>query len=229
MTMLRKHTDLEHGLGWFAFVAGCRACRGLSGIGSLLLENGALFPWRIWKHQAGRYSFFRVSILWVGSCRDCGCDWQRFFCCMANQLDARRRQRQYQGRRAMEVDAVMRKRNRIQERTRGDAERDCQRRIRVETLNAHRNPCEFPETAEEVVNKNEVLQIASKLEGFLDNGMVGCRGVLTRNAVMEEFLGSELVSPHLPSYYLSPTDAYVQQHVLQGFQDRLEAVKGVQS
>jgi hypothetical protein len=80
-----------------------------------------------------------------------------------------------------------------------------------------------------VVDKNKVLQITSRLERFLDNEMFGCRGDLTRNAVMEEFLGSEFVSPHLPSYYLAPADAQVQQHIVQGFQGRLEAVKGVYS
>ena len=44
---------------------------------------------------------------------------------------------------------------------------------------------------------------------------------------MVEFLSSEFVSPHLPSYYLPPTDICVQQQIIEGLQGRLEAVKGV--
>jgi hypothetical protein len=119
--------------------------------------------------------------------------------------------------------------NRILERRRQDVESDHQRRIRLQTLNAHRVPTQLPETPDEVVDKNKVLQIASKLEAFLNNEMFGCRGVLTRNTIMEEFLGLEFVLPHLPSYYLALVDARVQQYVVEGFQGRLEAVKGVHS
>lgn len=150
-------------------------------------------------------------------------------CGMATQINAYRRQRRYHGRASVEADVAARVQNRAAERRRAEGERDRQRRIRLETLNQHRVAPPFPQTRNEVVDRMEVLEISSRIEAFVDKEMYGCRGVLTRTAVMEQCLGSVLVSPHLPSYYLCPSDARVQHRIVEGLQGQLEAVKGVHS
>ena len=98
---------------------------------------------------------------------------------MVNQLNARRRQRRYQGCPALQTDVAMWERNYIQEKRWLDAERNCQRRIRLETLNVHHGATRFPDVADEFIDNVEVLYIASKLESFLDKEMHVCHGDLT--------------------------------------------------
>jgi hypothetical protein len=87
----------------------------------------------------------------------------------------------------------------------------------------------FPKTPNEVVDNAEVVEIASRMEAFVNTQMYACRGPLTQKNVMEEFQGSNLVFPHFPTYFPSPADVCVQQYILQGFQRQLDAVKGVHS
>ena len=67
------------------------------------------------------------------------------------------------------------------------------------------------------------------MEAFINTQMYTCRGPLTQMSVMEDFLGSNLVFLHFPTYFPSPADACMQQYILQGFQRQLDAVKGVHS
>jgi hypothetical protein len=113
-----------------------------------------------------------------------------------------------------EAEVARREDDAFRQRRRLDAERDWQRQHRLHVLNAHRIPPPFPAIANEAMDNAEVVEIAARLEAFMNTEMYGCRGFLTRNTVMEEFLGSDLVFPHLPNYFLSPAHARIQHHIL---------------
>ena len=80
-----------------------------------------------------------------------------------------------------------------------------------------------------MVDNAEGVEISSRMEAFVNTQMYACCGPLTRMSMMEEFLGSNLVFPYFPTYFPSPSDAHVQQHILQGFQHQVDVVKGVHS
>ncbi len=44
---------------------------------------------------------------------------------------------------------------------------------------------------------------------------------------MEKLLGSKMIKPHLPNYYLPPTEAKAQHALVQGLKIELDYVKGV--
>jgi hypothetical protein len=44
---------------------------------------------------------------------------------------------------------------------------------------------------------------------------------------MESYLGAPLVRLHMPSFYLHPSDAKIQQELIANLQRQLDLVKGV--
>jgi uncharacterized protein YpmS len=52
---------------------------------------------------------------------------------------------------------------------------------------------------------------------------------LSKGVVMEKLMGSSMVTPHLPYYYLSILNTKVQHAFVQGLKTKLQEMKGVQS
>ena len=83
---------------------------------------------------------------------------------------------------------------------------------------------------DEVLNQKQITAVSRRVVNFIANELrTCCSGPLNRCTVMERVLGSPLVFPHLPAYYLRPTEAKVNTQLLQNLRQELSQVKGSHS
>jgi hypothetical protein len=66
------------------------------------------------------------------------------------------------------------------------------------------------DSREEWIDRRLVGNIVRRLENFVNRELELCVDSRTCNIVMEKFLGSPCICPHLPDYYPAPTEACVQ-------------------
>jgi hypothetical protein len=67
------------------------------------------------------------------------------------------------------------------------------------------------------------------METFINSELGSFAFELSRQVVMEKLLGSKMIRPHLPYYYLLLVEVKVQHTLVQGLKIKLDLVKGVQS
>jgi len=67
------------------------------------------------------------------------------------------------------------------------------------------------------------------METFINSELGSFAFELSRQVVMEKLLGSKMIRPHLPYYYLLFVEVKVQHTFVQGLKIKLDLVKGVQS
>lgn len=66
-----------------------------------------------------------------------------------------------------------------------------------------------------------------KLATFINYKLGTFPSKLSRQLVMEKLLGSKMIKPNLPNYYLPLIEAKVQHVLVQGLKIELDYVKGV--
>jgi hypothetical protein len=85
------------------------------------------------------------------------------------------------------------------------------------------------DSREEWIDRRLVGNIVRRLENFVNNELELYIGSRIHNTVMEKFLGSPCICPHLPDYYPLPTKARAQYRIIENLKGSLHLVKGVQS
>jgi hypothetical protein len=82
---------------------------------------------------------------------------------------------------------------------------------------------------EEWIDRRLVGNIVRRLERFVNAELELCVDSRIRTIIMEKFLGSACIRPHLPDCYPSPVEVRAQQCIIQNLKGSLDLVKGVQS
>jgi hypothetical protein len=82
------------------------------------------------------------------------------------------------------------------------------------------------DSSEEWIDRRLVGNIVRRLENFVNRELELCVGSRTRNTIMEKFLGSPCIRPHLPDYYPAPTEARVQHQIIENLKGSLHLCEG---
>jgi hypothetical protein len=82
------------------------------------------------------------------------------------------------------------------------------------------------DSREEWIDRRLVGNIVRRLENFVNNELELYIGSRIHNTVMEKFLGSPCICPHLPDYYPAPTEARVQHQIIENLKGSLHLCEG---